>query len=166
MEKIRVGKIVNTFGIKGELKVEIITDFPQERFVKDRVLFVEENGKDVPLTLASVRYHKGFALLLFKGLENINLVEKYKGLDLWINKEEIPELKDGYYTFELVGMNAYLEDGTLIGEVTDVEDYPANSVLRVKNGEKEALIPFVDAFVVKVEKQENRILIRNMEGLL
>jgi len=166
MEKIRVGRIVNTFGIRGELKVEVITDFPEDRFAKGRELFVTLNGKDVSLKVASVRYHKGFAMILFEGYDNINQVEIYKGCELYIAKDAIKELKDGYYTFELVGMRAEFEDGEVIGEVKDVETYPANSVLRCEYHEKDVLIPFVDAFIMGVDKKEKRIVVRRVEGLL
>lgn len=166
MDRVRVGRILNTFGIKGELKVEIITDFPEERFQKGNVLSVDYEGQSVSLKIKQVRYHKNNALLLFEGYEDINLVEKFKGLDLFISMKYVEPLDDGYYTFELIDLNVYL-NGKQVGLVTEVESYPAQSVLRVKTMEgKTFLVPFVDAFVEEMDLENKRIDIRNVEGLV
>ena len=164
MDKVRVGKILNTFGLHGELKTEIITDFPEERFQKGKTLIVFYDGKEEHLIVKSVRYHKNNALLLFEGLEDINLVEKYKGLDLFISTESIEPLDDGFYTFELIDLDVYA-DGKKIGTVAEVESYPAQTILRVKKEDGEFLLPFVDAFVEEVDLDNRRIDIVHMEGL-
>jgi len=165
MEQIRVGKIVNTFGIKGELKVQIITDFPEERFIKDQHFFVWKEDKKIDLVLKNCRYHQNHALLLFYDYEDINLSETFKGCDLYIDKEDIEPLEDGFYAFDLIGMKVY-HDQTEIGIVKSVDQYPAHSNLRVDTGSKTVLIPFVDAFIDSVDEEKGIIQINVIEGLL
>lgn len=88
MEKVRVGKIVNTFGIRGELKVDAYTDFPDERFQVGNSLFVRFHNEDVELEISRHRVHKGYDLITFKDLENINFVEQYKGCFLYAYRDE------------------------------------------------------------------------------
>ena len=161
MDKLIVGHIVNTFGIKGELKVEIVTDFASERFKFGNKFYVD----NLCLKLKSVRYHKGFALLAFSDYEDINLVEQFKGKDLLISKDDIKPLDDGYYFYQLVDLDVYDNDN-LIGKVTDIESYPANNVLRVKTKDKDVLIPYVPAFIKNVDLENKQISINVIEGLL
>ncbi|MBE6104695.1 MAG: ribosome maturation factor RimM, partial [Erysipelotrichaceae bacterium] len=89
MEYIKVGHIVNTFGIRGALKVESLSDFTELRFRPDQELFIKKGNNYDSVIVRSVREHKGFLLVLFKGLENINLVEKYKDCDIYIHRRYI-----------------------------------------------------------------------------
>ncbi len=165
MEYVRVGEIVNTFGIRGELKVMSCTDFPEERFKKGSELHILYQNEYIPVTVLRYRQHKGMALLTFASLEDINLVEKYKGCELFVKKEYIKPLTDGsYYFFELMGCSVY-SDNRCIGSVSSVED-GYQTLLRVDNGEKEVLIPYVDAFIKNVDIEAKRIDINVIEGLL
>ena len=165
MEYIKVGHIVNTFGIRGELKVESLSDFTELRFRPDQELFIKKGNNYDSVIVRSVREHKGFLLVLFKGLENINLVEKYKDCDIYIHRRYIQALPIGeYYFFELNGCEVY-HDNMKIGSVTEVED-GYQTVLRIATADKELLLPYVPAFVKNVDVANKRIDIDVIEGML
>lgn len=165
MEFLKVGNIINTFGIRGELKIDSYTDFPEERFKADKTLYILFNNQYVPVTVKSYRVHKGFVLLLLKNLENINFVEKYKGSDLFVSKNDLHQLKDGqFYFFQLVDCDV-IHNEQSIGKVIDVEA-GYQTVLRIKAGKKEVLIPYVERFIKQVDIESKKIYVDLIEGML
>jgi len=166
MEYVTIGKILNTFGIKGELKVDVYTDFPEDRFQKGSTVYVGDDY--LPFKVASHREHKGFMLLLLEDNEDINLVEKFKGMYLYKSKDDIKPLQDGQYYFsDLKDLDVYADDEK-IGKVLNVESGLRNNNLRVLKAEdnKEYLIPFIPVFIKKVDLEERRIDINRIEGLI
>ncbi|MBR4461791.1 MAG: 16S rRNA processing protein RimM [Erysipelotrichaceae bacterium] len=165
MEYILIGKIVNTFGIKGELKVYSYTDFVEERFKKGSKVYLGE--EHLPFIVKSCREHKGMLLVLFETNEDINLVEQYKDFEIYKAEEDIETLKDGYYFRDLKDLDVYVDD-VLVGKVLKVEEgITANNlrILKTEDG-KEYLVPFLPVFVEKVDLEKRRIDIVRMEGLL
>lgn len=171
MEKwFNVGKVVNTQGIKGEVRVISSTDFPEKRYkVGNRLsLFLPNENAPIELTIKSHRTHKNFDLLLFEGYENINEAEKFRNGVLKVPESQLSELEEGeFYFHEIIGCLVCTKDGVEIGEVTEVLTPGANDVwvVKGKNG-KDQLIPYIDAVVKKVDVKEKVILIDPMEGLL
>ena len=166
MEFVSIGKIINTFGIKGELKIASYTDFENERFAKDTVVYVGE--KHIPFTVASLRSHKGFLLVQFKDHEDINLVEQYKNCLIYKSKDDIPPLPEGeYYFSDIRGLKVYVED-VCVGKVIDMEEGTPHNNMRIRKEEdgKEYLVPFLPVFVRNVDLENGRIDIIRMEGLL
>ncbi|WP_040228096.1 ribosome maturation factor RimM [Bhargavaea cecembensis] len=170
MNWYNVGKIVNTHGIRGEVRVISRTDFPEERYAEGNRLglFMPGSSKPVILTVASHRVHKNFDLLSFEGHPNINDVEKYRDGILKVSEEDLGELEEGeYYYHEIVGCTVFAEDGREIGEVTEVISTGANDVWAVKDSAgKMHYIPFIDDVVLEVAPEEKRIVIDPIEGLL
>ena len=163
MEFVSLGKIVNTFGIKGELKIESYTDFASDRFKKDSTIYIGEEYE--PMQVSSFRIHKGFILIKLVDHEDINLVEKFKNKYVYKAKQDIKPLENGeYYFSDLRGLDVYIDDNK-VGKVIRVEEGLANNNLRVLKDGKEYLIPYVKAFILNVDLQANRIDIRNVEGL-
>lgn len=171
MEKwFNVGKIVNTQGIKGEVRVISTTDFPEERYQNGNVLFLflPKQEKPIELTIKSHRTHKNFDLLLFEGYEDINEVEKFRDGILKVPESQLGELAEGeFYFYEIIGCLVSTKEGKEVGTVTEILTPGANDVWVVKaeNG-KEVLIPYIDDVVKKVDLKEKVILIDPMEGLL
>ncbi len=165
MEYILIGKVVNTFGIKGELKVYPYTDFIEERFKKGSKVYLGEDY--LPFVVKSYREHKGMLLVLFEANEDINLVEKYKDYEIYKAKEDIEMLQDGYYFRDLKDLDVYVENEA-IGKVLQVEEgITANNLRILKNSDqKEYLVPFLPVFVENVDLDQKRIDIVKMEGLL
>jgi 16S rRNA processing protein RimM len=163
-EKIRVGKILRGFGIKGEVKVQIITDEPEKRFKVKKVLYLKQDETFSPVTITSVRYHQNNVLLSFADHPDLTSVEGYHGCELFIDRKDIKS-KDSVYAFELMNVSVYKEDGTLVGVVSDILDTGAHIVLRIKTDAKDVLIPYVDRFIVRFDQSKNILVIRWLEGL-
>ncbi len=162
MEQVIVGKIVNTHGIKGELKVKSSTDFVEERFAKGAKLLIAYQGQEIEVTVATHRFHKGHVLVTFEGYHDINLVEKYKGCLLYGYKDESLLDEDEYYISDIIGCEVY-NDGKLIGRVQDVQLYDHHDILVVQGSQK-IMIPYVDAFVKEEDIENKRIDVHLIEG--
>lgn len=164
MEKVTIGKIVNTHGIKGELKVKSMTDFEEARFAKGNHILLEYQGRMIDVTVLKYRYHKGHILLTLDGMQDINLVEKYKGCLLYADKD-LDLLDEGeYYVTDLIGCEVY-NYGQLIGKVSDVLLYDHHDVLVVE-GSKRIMIPYVDAFILSEDIDQKRIDVELIEGFI
>ncbi|WP_164124608.1 ribosome maturation factor RimM [uncultured Sharpea sp.] len=165
MEKVRVGKIVNTFGIRGELKVDAYTDFPDERFQVGNSLFVRFHNEDVELEISRHRVHKGYDLITFKDLENINFVEQYKGCFLYAYRDESLLDEDEHYVSDYIGCMVY-NYGKEIGKVVDLKDNTYQDIFVVDYNGKQVLIPKVDAFVKNVDIDQKRIDVELIAGFI
>jgi len=162
MDYVIVGQIVNTHGIKGELKVRTSTDFIEERFSKGKKLWIKEHDQMVEMTVYSSRIHKGHVLVAFEGYRDINLVEKYKGCQIFAYKD-LNLLDEGeYYIGDLIGCKVFNQE-QLIGVVKDVQLYDHHDVLVVQ-GDRKILIPYVDAFVKNEDIEQKRIDVELIEG--
>ncbi len=166
MELITIGVIVNTHGLRGTLKVKSFTDFKDERYKKGTTLYIDFRGNLIPVTVQKFRSVKTLEHIDFVEFNNINECEKYKGSDLKISAELIHELEeDEFYFEELIGMEVITEE--VIGTCKDVREVPQGEILVVeRQGKKDALIPFNKYFIKEVNKQEKKIYINLMEGLL
>ncbi|MDF2859644.1 MAG: rRNA processing protein RimM [Neobacillus sp.] len=171
MEKwFNVGKIVNTHGIKGEVRVVSTTDFPEQRYKVGNVLFLfmPKSINPIELTIKNHRTHKNFELLTFEGLENINEVEKFRDGILKVPESQLGDLEeDEFYFHEIIGCLVLTEDGEEIGKITEVLTPGANDVWTVKGkGGREVYIPYIHDVVKKVDVKEKKVIIKPMEGLL
>ncbi|QLK85854.1 ribosome maturation factor RimM [Staphylococcus sp. 17KM0847] len=163
---VEVGKIVNTHGIKGEVKIQSHSDFTDIRFQPGEVLQTEDKGKMIELVVKSHRIHKGLHMLTFEGYNNINDIEHLKGHQLYQerNHEAIELDEHEYYYSDIIGCTVF--DGERpIGRVTEIFETGANDVWVVQ-GEKEHLIPYIADVVKEVDIESRKIIITPMEGLL
>ena len=164
MEFIKIGKIINTFGIKGELKLDVYTDFIDERFKKDTTVYVGEDK--IAFVMKNFKIHKDYLLIQFKDNEDINLVEKYKNMYVYKSKDDIKPLKEGeYYFSDLINLDVYVNE-ELIGKVIKVESGIRSNYLRINTNDQEKLVPFLPAFIEKVDLQNKKIVVKKIEGLL
>lgn len=160
---IRIAKIINTRGLRGECKLYLHTDEDELRFSRGQVLYLDEK---TPLTVESYSRYKGFGYVKFKGIDTIEKAEEFKNHTLYLPAEELPELEDNeFYYHQLAGCEVYNEKGEDTGKVTDILETGANLVLRVKGEKGEYLLPFVEAFIDEVLVDEKKIIIKEMEGL-
>ena len=164
----KVGTIVNTHGIRGEVKILAITDFADERFKKGAELQVETKDGFVPFKVKSSRLHKNMWLVLFEGVNNINDIEKYKTQDVYVYGDARETLGDDeYYYDEIIDSRVFDLDGNDIGVVSEIMTTGANDVWVVQRpGQKDALIPMIDDVVKNVDVDNKRITIDALEGLL
>lgn len=165
----KVGKIVNTHGIRGEVRVISITDFTEERYQVGEKLFLFRDNQDVlPLTIASYRRHKNFDLLSFEGYPNINDVEAFRDGILKISEKQMGELDEHeYYYHEIIGLTVIDEADKEIGKITEILSPGANDVWVVKRkGKKDALIPYIESVVKDIDLTEGVVHVEIPEGLL
>ena len=163
---VEIGKIINTHGIKGEVKVQSHSDFTDIRFQPGEVLQVEDNGQTLSLTVRTYRMHKGLHMLTFEGYQNINDIEHLKGQKIYQERDHaaIQLEENEFYYSDIIGCTVF--DGERpIGRVTEIFETGANDVWVVK-GDKEHLIPYIADVVKEVDIAERRIVITPMEGLL
>lgn len=165
-----VGKIVNTHGVKGEVRVLSTTDFPEERYKVGNILYLFQNEKSKPIEvkIKTHRFHKTFDLLSFEGLGSINDVEKYKNYVIRVPENQLTDLDEGeYYFHEIIGCFVVTDQGDELGTITEILETGANDVWIVKRkNKKDALIPFIDDVVKEIDVEEKRIVISLMEGLI
>lgn len=165
-----VGKIVNTHGVRGEVRVISKTDFPEERYAPGNKLYLFLPGEKeaIQLIVNSHRKHKNFDLLTFEGYTNINDVEKWKNSILKVKEEQLTDLSEGeYYFHEIIGCNIMTVDNENIGKVIEILTPGANDVWVVKSeAGKEFLIPYIDEIVMNISIADKQIVIKPMEGLL
>lgn len=169
MNYIILGKIVNTHGIKGELKVQSYSDFDAIRYKKGNTVYIAFEDTYLPMKVSSFRVHKGFSLVSFEGAQDINAVEKYKDCYLYMNANDRHVLADGeYYRDQLIGLTALDEENQVIGIVTAVEETcPSQTHLRIQRRDAaDALVPYIPFFVKRVDLKEKILVIHKEEGLL
>ena len=166
---LAVGKIVNTQGLKGEVRVISVTDFVNERYKKGALLTIFQDGKEtVEVTVKSHSKHKNFDLLTFENHPRIEDVEIYKGSELKVSKEHIQELEgEDYYYHQIIGLPVVTEEGEELGEIKEILSPGANDVWVVKGkAKKDILLPYIDDVVKEVNLEEGRVVVSIMEGLL
>ncbi|MCP3026144.1 ribosome maturation factor RimM [Halobacillus sp. A5] len=163
-----VGQIINTHGIKGEVKVRRITDF-DDRFEPGQLLYwVNEGNSMEELVVKSHRIHKGFDLLSFENHPSINDVERLRDGYLKVSSGAQEVLGEHeFYFHEIIGSEVYLTSGEKIGSVKEILTPGANDVWVVKRaGAKDALIPYIEEVVKEVRPEKKEIIIDPLEGLL
>lgn len=163
MKYYRVAQILNTHGLKGDLKIKVITDF--DRFYKGAKLYLKYRDSYIEVLINRVKDYKNGLLISFDKMDDINLVEKYKGSELFISEEDQEELSDGFYFHELVGKKLINQNGVLRGIVSEIEEVPQGYNLVFLEEGKKKRIPFImDVFIKEVNESE--IHFEEIEGLL
>ncbi|MFC9596822.1 ribosome maturation factor RimM [Peribacillus butanolivorans] len=165
-----VGKIVNTHGLLGEVRVISSTDFPEKRFKVGNTLYLfrETEKKPLPLIIRSHRNHKNFNLLTFENYYNVGQVEAFRNGVLKIKEAQLGKLDEGeFYFHEIIGCSVFTDGGVEIGEIIEVLTPGANDVWVIKKtGSKDILIPYIDQIVKEVDISAKKVIITPMEGLL
>ncbi len=157
-----IGKIINTFGIKGEVKILSDFEYKKRIFKEGFTLYIgEEHHKEIVNTY---RVHKNFDLLTFKGYTNINEILKYKGWNVYINKDDLMLDSNEYLLNDLVGLEVY-DNNLLIGIVTSYEDNGGNILLKVKK-DKYFYIPLVDEYIKEVNIKDRKIITNGGHNLI
>ncbi len=139
-EYFEVGQIVNTFGIKGQLKVKPFTD-DINRFEELKTVYICKKNEMKKVEIEDVKYNKQCVLLKIKGIENLTEAEKYKGLFLKIDRMDAKKLpKDTYFIADILGLEVYTEEGELLGKVDDIFPTGANDVYVIKDEMRKTII--------------------------
>lgn len=166
-ERFQVGVITQTHGVHGEVKVFPTTDDPK-RFKKNMEVILDTGKENINIKIEGVKFFKQFVILKFEGHDSIESIEKYKKKSLYVTRENAVKLKkDEFFIADLIGCHVFDEEGTELGELTDVLQTGANDVYVVKMAdEKEALFPAIKDCVKEIDVASGKIVVHVMDGLL
>ncbi|MGB2853412.1 MAG: ribosome maturation factor RimM [Dehalococcoidia bacterium] len=161
-DSIVVGRVVAPWGVKGELKVEVITDFP-DRFSPEEQVYIDGS----PVTIEMSRWHKGMVILKLANIDSVEAVEKIRGQFMEVPQGQVRSLSENeYYQFQVVGLEVWTTNGEFLGRITQILPTGNNDVYVVRSEDREVLIPAIDDVVKSVELEQGRIVIEVIEGLL
>lgn len=158
-EYIEAGRITNTHGVAGEVKIEVWLDSPE--FLK-KFKRVFQDGRE--LKIVSARVHKGFLITGFEGVEDINAAMALKGKTIEILRKDAKLPKGAYFLQDIIGAKVVDEEGREIGVLTEVMERPASNIYVVK-GETEHMIPVVPEFIMSTDPEAGVITVRLIEGM-
>ena len=161
MEYIYIGEIVNTHGIKGEVRIKSDFKYKKEVFKNGFNLYIGKNkNKEV---INTYRVHKNYDMVTFLNINDINDVLKYKGMNVYINRDDLNI--DGILDEDIIGMTVY-SNNKEIGIVTEIMKSVANDILVIEKDKNRYLVPYIDEFIENIDVENKRIDINEIEGLL
>ena len=158
MDYVVIGRVIDTFGVRGELKV--IPFAPEEIFEDLKKVYLKRvGGGYVPFKVEGVRRHKSFFLLKLKGYNSLSEAEQFKGAHLFLPEKELPERgEEEFYAYELVGMEVWTDKGRRLGRIKRVEDFGVYDMLILED--EKTMIPFVGDIVLSVDREKKKIEVR------
>ncbi len=164
---MQVGVITQTHGIKGEVKVFPTTD-DVNRFKKLKNVLLDTGKENIELEIEGVKFFKQYVILKFKGIDNINDVEKYKGKNLLVTRENAVKLKKNeYFIADMIGMKVVTDEERDFGTLKEVLVTGANDVYVVTTTEgKEVLLPAIKQCILDVDIENQIMKVHIMKGLL
>jgi len=164
---LQVGIITSTHGVRGEVKVYPTTDDPR-RFRRLKEVVLDTGRGKLNLEIEGVKFFKQFVILKFKGLDNINDIEKYRQKSLYVTRKNAVRLqRDEYFIADLIGLKVQDEDGTELGTVKDVIETGANDVYEVEMADgRSLLLPAIKQCILNVDVENGMMQVHVLEGLL
>jgi 16S rRNA processing protein RimM len=166
-DMVLVGRVARAHGNRGEVIVDPATDFPDERFKPGSVVHVRRADAVEPVTIATVRFHRGRPIIGLAGIDTMDAAEALAGIELRIADAALQPLPAGsYYHHDLIGCSVETPRGETIGGVTAVEGDAAGSRLVVQTRYGEVLIPMAEGICESVDVSGKRIVVEPPEGLL
>jgi 16S rRNA processing protein RimM len=162
MEQVKIGKIVNAVGMKGEVKVYPYSR-SKERYGQLGSVYVENNKYEIE----KVRFNKDIVILKFSEINDRNAAEEAKGKDIYIDEASLPKLPAGeYYIRDMIGLSVVDDTGNLLGCLSDVIQNSAQDLYEVERKDgKKILIPAVEEFILNVDIEKKQIDVKLIEGL-
>lgn len=163
-ELITIGKIINTQGHKGELKVLPLTDFP-ERFLTTSEVILNLREQNFTYHIDAARIYKKYIIISIREIPDMNTALNFKSALIQVAKDQLVKLPEGhFYIFDIVGLEVYTIDGMFIGQVSDVITTGSNDVYVVKNSDNnEILLPAIKEVVREINIKEQKMLVNLIE---
>lgn len=159
---LTIGEVLGSWGRYGEIKVSIITQFP-DRFAGLSTVYLDE----LPYEVESSRFHKQMVVLKLKGVDSIDEADKLRGRLVEVPlAEAVPLAEEHYFHYQVIGLEVWTSDGRRLGTVEDILTTPANDVYIVRSNAKEILIPAIEDVVLSIDLDRRRIVIEPIAGLL
>lgn len=167
-EFLEIGQIVNTFGIKGMVKIRPFTDDVIARYDNLKKVYVEINKTKKQYEIEEVKYHKDMVLIKFKGIDKLEEAELLRNAYLKVNRKDEPELEEGiYYIVDLLGLEVYSDEGNLLGKVDDIFNNGSTDIYVVKDEiGKQILLPGIPDVIKDVNLEEKKIVVHILKGLI
>ncbi len=161
---LEVGQVTNTHGVMGEVRVHPWADSP-EFLCQFKTLYLDKEGSWA-IKVERARPHKNMAILKLEGITDVPSALSLKNAVLYIDRNDAKLPKGSFFITDLMGIEVRdASNGTVLGKIADVRTLPASNVYVVRGGEREILIPAVDAFVVETNVEEGFIRVNMIEGL-
>lgn len=161
MNYIYVGELVNTHGIKGE--VRIISDFKYKKEVFKKGFSLYLGKEKIKQVINTYRFHKIYDMVTFDGINDINDVLEFKGMNVYIKKEDVKIA--GYFDEDIIGLEA-IGNQKVIGKVKTIMKSKAHDILVIEKDDKQNLVPNIDEFIEKIDLENKKIYIKEIEGLI
>lgn len=166
MDRLEVGKIVNTHGLKGEVKIVTWTDFP-EIFEDLEYVYAKKKNEEIKLNLKGIKYQKNNIITKFSEINSIEEAETFKNCVLLADREMLGELPEGtYYIADLIGCEVFDKENNWLGKISDVFNTGASDIYAVSAPQrKDLLIPVTDETVLSVDIKEKKVIVHLIDGL-
>ena len=162
LEFITIGKILSPWGIKGQLNVEVATDFPQ-RFAPSSKVYINQQ----PTTIDSVEWYKGKVIIKLNTIDSIEDAKKLRGQLVEIHYSQLQLLPEGqYYHFQLIGLEVQTTQGESLGKITEILTTPSNDTYVVDGTRGEILIPATEDVIKSIDLDKGCLVIEPIKGLL
>ena len=164
---LEIGQIVNTFGIKGMVKVQPFTD-DIEQFENLKTIYIKNKSEQKEYEIEEVKYHKNMILLKLKGINNIEEANLLRQSYLLKDREKEEPLKEGtYYIVDLLGLEVYDDNGNLLGTLEDIFNTGSNDIYVVKNElGKQILLPAISEVIKEIDIKNKKIIVHIIKGLI
>ncbi len=158
-----IGRVLKPWSYRGEMKIEILTDFPN-RFASLQRVFIGDDAK--PFSVEGARLHGKFVLLKLKGVDSTEAAEKLRDQLVQVAREDAVQLPKGkHFLHELIGLRVVTTEGEMLGTIQEIIETRANDVYIVRDGTREILIPATDEIVKEIAVERGEIVVKMMEGL-
>ena len=164
---LEIGQIVNTFGIKGMIKVKPFTD-DIKRFDDLKKVYVEKNNTKIEYEIEEVKYHKDMVLIKFKSINTVEQAEKLRNSYLKISRDSVEDLEeDRYYIVDLIGIDVYTDENILLGKLEDIFNTGSNDIYVVKNElGKQILLPAISDVIKQIDMENKKMIVHIIKGLM
>lgn len=161
VELLTIGRIISPWGIKGDFKVQVLTDFP-ERFDPGRKVFIDGS----PLSVERSRPYKSGFIVKLSGIDSIEDVEKVRGKFLEVPLDENMLEEGQYFQFQIIGLEVYTDEGRFLGKITEISPAGGSDIYIINGESGEILIPAIEDVIKSIDLENKRITVRLLEGLL
>ncbi len=167
LPNLEIGQIVNTFGIKGMVKVKPFTD-DIRRFDELKTVYVEKNSNQTEYEIEEVKYHKDMVLIKFKGIDKVEQAEMLRNSYLTVSRDSVEKLEEGrYYIVDLLGLEVYTDEQVLLGTLEDIFNTGSNDIYVVKDKQgKQILLPAIQDVIKQIDIENKKIIVHLLPGLI
>lgn len=165
---LEIGQIVNTFGIKGMVKVKPYTDDVKKRFDNLKKVYIQNKNTRKEYEIEEVKYHKEMVLIKFKGIENPEDANLLRNYYLVVDRDKEEPLEEGtYYIVDMIGLEVYTDDGEKLGILDDVFNWGSSDIYVVKNElGKQILLPAIEDVIKNIDMEQRKMIVHLIPGLM